>query len=700
MIQALGWTLVHFLWQGALLAVLFAVANRILRQATANARYLVGCVTLALMLAAPVATFFRLSQPSAAVQTSFAVAPAAQTFVAVAAPAASPVPPSGKIPWLPLLVAAWAAGVAILSVRMAGGLLVARRLRLRATPVTNRDWREHVERLAARLQLRRGVALCESVLAEVPMAIGWLRPVILVPSGALLRLSPEQMEAILAHELAHVRRLDYAVNMIQAAVETLLFYHPAVWWVGRKIRAERENCCDDLAVALCGDAVVYARALVELETMAGHAPQMAVAATGGSLLSRVKRLLHAEGGTRRNPATGLAAVLVVVTLATAWFCAQPMLHAANSPNGTGIGVRTSSEPNTRESAALQATATTPQTRSSAPTTAQKPSTTSVQKSGDSYIEEMAAAGYPNLSADDLIALKMQGVTPEYARQIRAAGFAVPARKLIAMRTMDVTPEYAKQMKTVFPEITANELIACRTQGVDSQTVGQLNGMGFGKLNVHEVIAARVQGVTADYVRELKSAGFTDLTMNQVIGAKVQGVAPEYVRQLKSEGFTNLTVNEVIGARVQGVTPEYVRELKSQGFTNLSMNQVIGARVQGVTPESVRGLKAAGFTNMTMNEVIGAQVQGVTPEFARGLKAAFPSLTLNQAIAARVQGLTPEYVASLKSLGFPNLTFEEALRAKVMGLTPDFVRQARQHGFQNLTINKLIELKNMGVLSPQ
>ncbi|MDE3137134.1 MAG: M56 family metallopeptidase, partial [Acidobacteriota bacterium] len=524
MIQALGWTLVHFLWQGTALAVLFAVANRLLRQATANARYLVGCVTLALMLAAPVATFLRLSRPSAAVQTSFGVAPAAQTFVPVAAPAALPVPPSGKIPWLPLLVTAWAAGVAILSVRMAGGLLVARRLRLRATPVTNREWRERVERLAARLQLRRGVALCESMLAEVPMAIGWLRPVILVPAGALLRLSPEQMEAILAHELAHVRRLDYAVNMVQAAVETLLFYHPAVWWVGRKIRAERENCCDDLAVALCGDAVVYARALVELETLAGHAPQMAVAATGGSLLGRVKRLLHAEGGTRRNPATGLAAVLVVATLATAWVCAQPMLHAANSPNGTEIGVRASSEPDARESVATQATATTtPQTSSSAPTTAQKPSATSAQKGGDSYIEEMAAAGYPNLSADELIALKMQGVTPEYARQLRAAGFAPQARELVAMRTMGVTPDYAKQMKAVFPEITANDLIACRTQGVDPQTVSQLKGMGFGNLNVHQVIAARVQGVTADYVRALKSEGFADLTMNQVIGARVQGV---------------------------------------------------------------------------------------------------------------------------------------------------------------------------------
>lgn len=637
MIQALGWALVHFLWQGTAIALLLVAANRALRRATPNARYLAACAALVLMLAAPVATFFRLSRPIAE-PVALSAAPTAQIFSAVAPSDDSPVPPSGEIPWLPLIVAVWATGVALLSVRMAGGLLVARRLRLRATPVTNREWRERIDRLAARLRLRRGVALCESALAEVPMTIGWLRPAILVPAGALLRLSPEQMEAILAHELAHVRRLDFPVNLLQKAVETLLFYHPAVWWVGRRIRAERENCCDDLAVAICGDAVVYARALVELETLAaGRAPQVALAATGGSLLDRVKRLLHAERVARRSPGAGLAAVLVVLVLATAWLSTQPMLHAASH-------AADATAPVPRISIWLGQAAGKGQTPTAAPQQPErKPRSATAKKHEESYVQEIAAAGYPHLSADDLIAFKTQGVTAGYIRQIRAAGFTPPAGQLLAMRVTGVTGDYAKQMKASFPKITIPELIACRTQGVGPQAAHEFSGLGLEKLTLRQVIAARVQGVT-----------------------------PAYVRSLKSQGFTNLTMTQVIGARVQGVTPEFVRGLKSEGFTDLTMNQVIGARVQGVTPEFVRGLKSAGFTN----------------------------LAINQAIAARVQGVTPEYVGSLKGLGFPNLTFNEALRAKVMGLTPEFVREARQHGFQNLTIDKLIRLKSLGVLADQ
>ena len=135
-------------------------------------------------------------------------------------------------------------------------------------------------------------ALGNSAVAQTPAVIGWIRPVVLLPASALSGLEPGQIEALLAHELAHIRRHDYLVNLLQTAVETLLFYHPAVWWVGRQMRAERENCCDDLAVAVCGDALVYARALTELEQIRIAAPRLAMAANDGSLLNRVRRLLE------------------------------------------------------------------------------------------------------------------------------------------------------------------------------------------------------------------------------------------------------------------------------------------------------------------------------------------------------------------------------------------------------------------------
>jgi hypothetical protein len=152
-------------------------------------------------------------------------------------------------------------------------------------------------------------------VVQVPAVIGWLRPIVLLPASALTGLTPLQLDALLAHELAHVRRWDYVVNLVQSVIETLLFYHPAVWWVSRQVRQEREHCCDDLAVAVCGDAVVYAKALVGMEGLRVPAPAFAVAAGGGSLLSRVRRLV-APAAPEFLPRwhAGLAAVTLTVAI--------------------------------------------------------------------------------------------------------------------------------------------------------------------------------------------------------------------------------------------------------------------------------------------------------------------------------------------------------------------------------------------------
>src|SRR6185369_12620027 len=134
---------------------------------------------------------------------------------------------------------------------------------------------------------------------------GWMRPAILLPASTLSGLSVAQIEAILAHELAHIRRHDYIVNLLQCVIETLLFYHPAVWWVSRRVRDERELCCDDMAVQAVGDRVGYARALCELERLRAATPQLAMAANGGSLLTRIARLLGAPSRNDRT-AAGLA----------------------------------------------------------------------------------------------------------------------------------------------------------------------------------------------------------------------------------------------------------------------------------------------------------------------------------------------------------------------------------------------------------
>jgi uncharacterized protein (TIGR03435 family) len=164
-----------------------------------------------------------------------------------------------------------------------------------------------------------------STVAEVPAVIGWLRPYILLPISALTGLGESELQAIIAHELAHVKRYDYLVNLLQNAIETLLFYHPAVWWLSGGIREERERCCDDLAVALCGDPILYAEALARLEEMRGI-PEPALAATGGDLLARIRRLTGKSETPRHrlipSSLASLAAAACVIAIA-----AIPALHA-------------------------------------------------------------------------------------------------------------------------------------------------------------------------------------------------------------------------------------------------------------------------------------------------------------------------------------------------------------------------------------
>jgi len=336
--HALGWALVHFLWQGAALAILLGVALAVIRPTAARTRYTLSIVTLAAMLVVPIATTLRLHEPgfSSSSQTAGAAQQATE-IPASASPSPSPSPspalsapvaavkslaPSDSRlrqslePALPWLVVLWVLGVLILSVRLAYGWMAARRLRTDGTRDVSASLQQVLARLAAQLRVHQPVRLLESLLIEVPAVIGWLRPIVLVPASALTGLTPQQLEVLLAHELAHVRRYDYLVNVIQCVIETLLFYHPAVWWVSRRIREEREHCCDDLVVGLCGDPHLYATALVGMERLRPATPRLALAATGGggSLLKRVKRLiLPSTARTEYFPrwAAGIAGMLAV-----------------------------------------------------------------------------------------------------------------------------------------------------------------------------------------------------------------------------------------------------------------------------------------------------------------------------------------------------------------------------------------------------
>ena len=317
--HTLGWTLLHFIWQGALLGLLAWMTLALLRGADTKVRYGTACAFLVLMVALPIATFGLLQpHPAASAAINLRLESAAPAASAMALAPLTQRLTSALDPALPWLLAGWVAGVLLLSARFLGSWLRVQRLRrLGASPVPA-EWHLVLSRLCRELGLTRTVRLLQSAVVEVPTALGWLRPVILLPACALSGLAPLQLEAILAHELAHIRRGDFLVNLLQSLVEVLLFYHPAVWWLSARIRAERELCCDDVAAQLCGDPLLLARALTELEALRepdSAAPnQLALAANGGSLMHRIRHLLHpalpVTSGARATALAVLAASLL------------------------------------------------------------------------------------------------------------------------------------------------------------------------------------------------------------------------------------------------------------------------------------------------------------------------------------------------------------------------------------------------------
>src|SRR5690348_3455779 len=292
-VARLGWTLLHFLWEGFAVTVLYAAARAVLRPSRPESRYALACLALAAMAITPVVTFSRLHPAATDPFAPEALpSPSATATIPATAPTILPSSALSTAPqFLPVVVLLWFCGVTVFSLRLMGGWLVAARVRSGAVAIAGPEWQVALQRLAVQMRISRPVRLVASARANAPMVVGWLRPVVLFPAAALAGVPSREMEALLLHELAHIRRGDYAINLLQSAIEALLFYHPAVWWISGQVRAEREMCCDDLAVSITGDALTYARALAAAEAARAGYAHAALAATGGSLAGRIARLL-------------------------------------------------------------------------------------------------------------------------------------------------------------------------------------------------------------------------------------------------------------------------------------------------------------------------------------------------------------------------------------------------------------------------
>lgn len=648
---ALGWTLLHFCWQGTAVAVAYAVVDQMTSRATSKIRYVVALAALMLMPAAVVGTFveeMRIATPArvnghAGQLTSGTHIGVTPRPILHEIPLASSLEEPGAwlmmraerlLPWVDAL---WMGGVFLLAIRSLGGWWQLEQVRRRARRMVPPEVERGFLRICKQVQVGRRVMLRVSDEVISPLAMGVWQATVILPLSAVLGLPGEELEAVMAHELGHIRRWDYLWNLLQTAVESVLFFHPAVWWLSRTVRERREVCCDEIAVRSCAGATVYARALLRLEEQRTVNLRLAMAleGCGGSLLGRVRKVLGEdmamEGRMTSGVSVAAAGALVIALLlgpkvgeavaAPMVAAVQPVvahvvasLPAAVVSQMAGGTTRMvvpapaeASETGRRlqqsESAAVVAPSPMPQVHpESLPSPGLAVNTVmasvgemefqdaggTAPSKGTHYLDGMRDAGYPldlNNDLNTLVSLKSVGVTPEYAKSMGAAGLGKPtAHELITLKSLGVTPEYVAALKQsgIAPK-DFHEVVTEKAVGVTPEYAAEMKQKGFGDLNLHELITMKSLGVTPEYAAAMKQKGFGDLNVHELISLKAQGMTPEYAGWLKQQ-FPQATIEELRRAAVFHLDDKFLADAKVHGFDGKSLDKLLKLKMSGLLDE--------------------------------------------------------------------------------------------------------------------
>lgn len=541
--QALGWTLIHFCWQAAVIAALYLIVDLGLKNTTSRTRYLLALATLSSMFFIFAATLgYETWHHPAASLLSFNTAATAPLVTAPANTFPSKIGSlaNGSIhlhstALLPWLDGIWVLGVAGLSLRSLGGWLWLQRLRRATTEEAPAAIQASFRKVCVKLGIKRLPQLRISRIVPGPLTIGVLRTLVLLPASALLALSPEQLEAVFAHELAHVRRADYFWNLVQTLAETLFFFHPAVWWLGRRLREQRELCCDDIAITTCSDPVLYATALFRLEDQRAAGLNLAMALDGhqsrATFHSRILRILGEAAP--QSPSVGLRPLSFIAVGASLFLFLSPLpkmgaIVAQRLPVKQMLAMPAEIASATKN-LSLRLTHNTPAPR--------KPA--EVQEAKHSPTPSPVTSPAPESAAQPL----------EYEKQMRATGYDFEQGQYEVLQHAGITPAYAEEM----------------------------SNLGLGRPSAGVLLELKTQNVTGQYVATMRAAGLEPRGFEKLISYRIFDITPEFIAGMKAAGFDSIPPGKLRVLRSVGVTPEYAKAMKQQ-FPNASVQDLIEFRV--------------------------------------------------------------------------------------------------------------------------
>ncbi|HET6253425.1 MAG TPA: M56 family metallopeptidase [Puia sp.] len=556
-IRALCWTLLHSLWQGLILAVVAGAVMLLTKRASSATRYgilgilvigflAVSGYTFLLELRMPVAATATAGTPAASAVTQGAQAIGAHAIGAHAQPAGGLVQLPGGIQQLvqyfnahaSIVVVVWFIVVLARFVKLLSGLVYAQRVRHYKTGPVPIEWQERLAMLVQRLRITRPVQLLESALVKVPVTVGWLKPVILVPLGMLAQLSADQVETILLHELAHIRRRDYLFNLVQNLIDTLYFFNPALLWVSSLIRTERENCCDDVAIRETRSRRQLIEALVSFHeyqqsvgrfmTARGHA--LAFADGHNGMVKRVERIVrkrnHSLNAGERLVLMGGVLLLcgAFITINSGRAAANP-ITASQTAEAKTIKSLPQVTPGILPATIHVATRVTTHVAVST-TTARADTTKPASASTPASAPAPASPSSDSTNVEKIIEAHDHGVTPEFLAELKRLGYT--ANLDMAIKLMD--------------------------HGVSIDFLQSLKKEGYGLIRLEKAIKLMDHGVSVEFIQRIRAAGFPNLTLDEAVTLVDHGVSSDFIEQWKKKTGTLMALEDYIKLQDAGIDP--------------------------------------------------------------------------------------------------------------------------------------------------
>ena len=630
------------------------------------------------------------------------------------------------------LLGLYVAGVIGILIRLTFQHASACRFVRRAIPVQDDDWTRLLTDCAGRMGVRR-VRLLRSLEQNVPVAVGIWRPSIVIPLVAAT-WSDDRRRAVILHELAHVARFDCLTQALARAACATYWFHPAVWWVARRLRIERELACDDRVIAAGTKARDYAGHLLEIAYALGRRSTPALAVSMARPHQLEGRMLAALDDTRNRRVPSFRFLCAIATIAAVLLgplaVAVPSLVAADRdaesapPLASGLeGLEvlekdaqldpylTRVHDSLRDSAyrvvrLVRAAASLAQENQSG-TWEVRP--TSSEGTVRLRLVELNSSSDSNIPIDRLEGLTAAQLAgsggPVQFRLRRDAGtftFEGVIRNGVGAGTFGFAPDpnfAAELAKRGFARPSAREQYQMARHDIGFAFVDELNTQGYSKPETAELVRAGQHGVQVTYLREMGALGYRLGSLEPLITLRDHGVTPAYVRELQELGYKGLSADDLRRARDHGVTPDYVRGMRDGGYGSLPLDALINARDHGVSPEFVRALGEAGHSKLPLDQLIRVRDHGVSPEYVRDMRQLGYALPINELVQARDHGVSVEYVRAITGLGYSGQSMESLVRLRDHGVTPEYAKDLKALGYDRLTLDDLIMLRDHG-LTPE